>query len=110
LIRLVKQDRKRSLRDLINEFSQSVPVPICKRSIPRRLSNYGFDKRIVGKTLTISLKIEKIMCDGAEIDYTGQYKNNGIKYYFLMKWGVTLGKIHVCMCGEKQKKGGTGNA
>ena len=39
LIRLVKQDRKRSLRDLMNEFSQSVPVPICKRSIQRRLSN-----------------------------------------------------------------------
>ena len=29
LIRLVKQDRRRSLRDLINEFNQSVPVPIC---------------------------------------------------------------------------------
>ena len=24
---------------MINEFSQSVPVPICKRSIERRLSN-----------------------------------------------------------------------
>ena len=39
LIWLVKQDCKRSLRDLINEFSQYVPVPICKRSIERRLSN-----------------------------------------------------------------------
>ena len=29
LIRLVKHDRKRSLRDLINEFSQSDLVPIC---------------------------------------------------------------------------------
>jgi hypothetical protein len=29
LIRLVKQDRKRSLRDLINEFRQSDLVPIC---------------------------------------------------------------------------------
>jgi hypothetical protein len=27
------------LRDLMDEFSQSVPVPICKRSIQRRLSN-----------------------------------------------------------------------
>jgi hypothetical protein len=25
--------------DLMDEFSQSVPVPICKRSIQRRLSN-----------------------------------------------------------------------
>jgi hypothetical protein len=41
---------------------------------------YGFHKRIVAKKLTISLKIEKIMCDGVtEIDYTGHYKNNGIK-------------------------------
>jgi hypothetical protein len=40
---------------------------------------YGFHKRIVAKTLTISLKIEKIVCDGSEIDYTGQYKSNGIK-------------------------------
>ena len=40
---------------------------------------YGFHKRIVAKKLTISLKIEKIVCDGVEIDYTGHYKNNGIK-------------------------------
>ena len=39
LIRFVKQDRKRSLHDLMNEFSQSLQVPICKRSIQRRLSN-----------------------------------------------------------------------
>jgi hypothetical protein len=38
-IRLVKQDFRRSLRDLMNEFSQSVPVPICEKSIQRRLSN-----------------------------------------------------------------------
>jgi hypothetical protein len=31
---------------------------------------------MVGKKLTTSLKIEKIVCDGVEIDYTGQYKNN----------------------------------
>jgi transposase len=36
LIRLV--NRRRSLCDLMNEFNQSVPVPICKRSIQRRLS------------------------------------------------------------------------
>jgi hypothetical protein len=40
---------------------------------------YGFHKRIVAKKLTISLKIEKIVCDGVEIDYTGHYKNYGIK-------------------------------
>jgi len=38
LIRLVKQDRRGSLCNLMNEFNQSVPVPICKRSIQRRLS------------------------------------------------------------------------
>jgi len=40
---------------------------------------YGFHQRIVAKTLTISLKIEKIVSDCAEMDYIGQYKNNGIK-------------------------------
>ena len=41
---------------------------------------YGFHKRIVAKKLTISLgKIEKIVCDGVEIDYTWHYKNSGIK-------------------------------
>ena len=40
---------------------------------------YGFHKRIVAKKLTISLKIEKNVYDGVEIDYTGHYKNNGIK-------------------------------
>ena len=39
LIRPVKQYRRRSLHDLMNEFNQSVPVPICKRSIQRQLSN-----------------------------------------------------------------------
>ena len=59
LIRLVKQDRRRSLRDLMNEFNQSVPVLICKRSIQRRLSKH---RRIVAKTLTISLKNRKKSC------------------------------------------------
>ena len=40
---------------------------------------YDFHKRIVVRTLTASLKIEKIVCDVSEIDYTGQYKRNGIK-------------------------------
>jgi hypothetical protein len=43
LIRLVKQDRRRSLRDLMNKFNPLLPVPICKRSIQRRLSKNGFD-------------------------------------------------------------------
>jgi hypothetical protein len=33
---------------------------------------YGFHMRIVAKPLTVSLKIEKIVCDDSEIDYTGQ--------------------------------------
>jgi len=38
------------------------------------------DDWIFAKTLTILMKIEKkFVCDSAEIDYTGQYKNNGIK-------------------------------
>ena len=41
---------------------------------------YDFHKRTVAKKLTISLKIERIVCDGvADIDYTEHYKNSGIK-------------------------------
>jgi hypothetical protein len=43
----------------MNEFNQSVPVLICKRSIQRRLNKNGFHRRIVAKTLTISLKNRK---------------------------------------------------
>ena len=65
----------------MDEFSQSVPVPICKRSIQRRLSNLWLSQEnCCEKKLTISLKIEKIVCDGVEIDYTGHYNNNGINY------------------------------
>ena len=63
-------------------FGQSVPVSICKRTIQRRLSNLWLSQDNCCEKLTISLKIEKIVCDGVEIDYTGQYKNNGIKLYF----------------------------
>jgi hypothetical protein len=45
LIRLVKQVRRGSLCDLMNEFNQSVPVPICKRSIQRRLCKNVFHRR-----------------------------------------------------------------
>ena len=56
----------------MNEFSQSVPVPISKRSIRRRLD---FCKN----TDDFDENRKKIVCDSAEKDYTGQYKNNGIK-------------------------------
>jgi hypothetical protein len=39
----------------------------------------AFTRELLRKELTISLKIDKIVCNGVEIDYTGQYKNNGIK-------------------------------
>jgi hypothetical protein len=70
--------------DWLNSFIKSCKLLL--RSCFTNLINvrspwiYGFHKRIVAKKLTISLKIEKIMCDGVtEIDYTGHYKNNGIK-------------------------------
>ena len=62
LIRLVKQDRKRSLRNLMNEFSQSVQVPICKRSIQRRLSNVCFHKIIVAKKTDDFVENRKKSC------------------------------------------------
>ena len=64
----------------MNEFSQSVPVPICKRSIQRRLSNLWFSQENCCENTDDFVENRKhIVCDCAEIDYTGQYKNNGIK-------------------------------
>ena len=100
LRRFVKQDRRRSLRDLVNEFNQSVQVPIWKRSIQRRLSKNGVHKRIVVKTLTISLKNRQkiFMCDVAEINYTGQYKNN--VNIFCWNTGGVREKL-TCVCVAK---------
>ena len=41
---------------------------------------YGFHKRMVtNRTDDFVEDRKKIVCDGVEIDYTGHYKNNGIK-------------------------------
>ena len=59
----------------MNEFSQSVPVPICKRSIQRRLSNLWLSQEnCCENTGDMVENRKKSVCDGAEIDYTGQYK------------------------------------
>ena len=60
-------------------FVSLFPFPFVKGQFKDDWVMYDFHKRIVANTLSISLKIEEIVCDGAEIDYTGQYKNNGIK-------------------------------
>ena len=68
LIRLVKQDCKRSLRDLMNKFSQYVPVPICKRSIERRLSNLWLSQENCCEKTDDFVENKKNI-DGVEIDY-----------------------------------------
>ena len=94
----------------MNEFSQSVPVPICEKSIQRRLSNLWLSQENCCENTDDFVENRKNRMRWCRIDYTGQYKNNGIKYYFLLKYGVNQVKFNVCMCGEKQKKGGTRNA
>ena len=37
------------------------------------------------------------MCDGVKIDFTVQYENNGMKYFFLMKCGVREKFMYVCV-------------
>ena len=55
----------------MNAFSQSFQFRFVKGQFKDDWVIYGFHKRIVAKKLTISLgKIEKIVCDGVEIDYT----------------------------------------
>jgi hypothetical protein len=39
----------------------------------------AFTRELLRKKQTILLKLEKIVYDGVKIDYTGHYKNNGIK-------------------------------
>ena len=63
----------------MNEFNQSVPVPICKRSIQRQLSNLWLSQENCYENTDGFVENRKIVCDGSEIDYTGHYKNNGIK-------------------------------
>ena len=63
----------------MNELSQSVPVPICKKSIQRWLSNLWLSQENCCENTADFVENKKIVCGGAEIDYTGQYKNNGIK-------------------------------
>ena len=53
----------------MNEFSQSVPFPICKRSIERRLSNLWLSQEnCCEKTDDFVENRKKIVCDGVEIE------------------------------------------
>ena len=63
----------------MNEFSQSVSIPICKKSISRQLSNLWLSQENCYENTDDFVENRKIVCDDSEIDYTGQYKSNGIK-------------------------------
>ena len=104
LIRLVKQDRRRSLRNLMNEFNQSVPVLICKRSIQRGLSKNGFHRRIVAKTLTILLKNRKnhVRWCRNRLHWTIQEEWN--KIIFSDEMQVVLGKNSCVYVWQKSKE------
>jgi len=61
------------------------------------LSGNGFTEELLQENITK-------MCNAAETDYTGQYKNNAIKIIFSDEMKV------VCMCRENPRKDGTRNA
>ena len=39
----------------------------------------AFTRELLRKHWWFRRKLKKMACDGAKVDYTGQYKNNGIK-------------------------------
>jgi hypothetical protein len=49
--------------------NQSVPVPICKRSIQRQLSNLWLSQENCYENTDGFVENRKIVCDGSEIDY-----------------------------------------
>ena len=67
LISLVKRDRKRSVRDWLEGFSLSVPVPICKISIQRRLSENGFHRRTSSDSFEMETNIEQILAEQSSV-------------------------------------------
>jgi hypothetical protein len=72
----------------MNEFSQSVQVPICKRSIRRRLSNVCFHKIIVAKKTDdfVANRKNRVRWCRNRLHWTIQEQWN--KIIFLMKCGV----------------------
>ena len=92
----------------MNEFSQPVP-PICKRSIQRQSSNLWLSQEnCCEKTDNfVENRKNRVRWCRNRLHWTIQEQWN--KIIFLVKCVVNQGKIHVCMCGEKQKKGGTHN-
>lgn len=54
LLRSVKADRRQTLAEITNNINNVLPNPISSRTVRRRLRFYGFTRRKVRKTLTIS--------------------------------------------------------
>jgi transposase len=47
LMRLVKSDRRRSLDNLCSAFNSSVPRPVSRQTIQRRLSSEGYQDELL---------------------------------------------------------------
>ena len=54
ILRLVKSNRRQSLRELTNTVYNDLSIAVSSRTIRRRLCNYGYRRRKIRKTLTIS--------------------------------------------------------
>ena len=92
LIRLVKEDRRRCFRDLMNEFNQSIPRPVGRRTIQRRLSSFGYHRRVVAKTLTISSTNRKKRVDWCRNRLHWTVLGQWTKIIFSDEMQVVLGK------------------
>ena len=60
LIRLIKKDRRQSLKDLTKEFNNSIPEHVSKRTVQRKLHSQRFKRQSVSKQLTISERNQKM--------------------------------------------------
>ena len=91
----------------MDEFSQSVPVPICKRSIQRRLSNLWLSQENCCEKTDdfVENRKNRVRWCRNRLHWTLQEQWN--KIIFQMKCCVNQERTHVCMCDENEKKGGT---
>lgn len=54
LLRIVKTERRKNLKDVTNLLNERTPVKISESTVKRRLKFYGFKKRVVKKKIVIS--------------------------------------------------------
>ena len=54
LLKVVKNNRRKTLTEITSEYNKSTPYKLSKRTVQRRLHFYGYYRRVVKKTTTIA--------------------------------------------------------